>query len=244
MDHCARSASSSCAGTGLSHARCDGAPGRGLGPIQYLEDIIFGSPSACEALGSARVLANVLERFGWSGRIHPTKCVGASVAVQAFQALEARVTGWLLPHRPERETERETEREREGKRVNLATQTCSVLQLHCYTATAHLPCSHSTRQWAATGFHHGPGPVRGSSEKPPRSSSRVCGPPPASPTGRQLGLSSTLSEFRGIVRDSSFLSDGCGLDGCFSVLVESRRIARQRDSVKMSASAIRRFGDS
>ena len=58
---------------------------RSLGIVQYLDDVIFGAASARESLASAQILINVLRRFGWL--IHPTKCVGTSVAVQAFQAL-------------------------------------------------------------------------------------------------------------------------------------------------------------
>lgn len=74
------------------------SPGLSLGILNYLDDIIFGAPTAREALGAAQVMINVLRRFGWL--IHPTKCVGTTTAVQVFQAL--------------------------GTVVNLATQTFSV----------------------------------------------------------------------------------------------------------------------
>ena len=62
-----------------------------LGIVQYLDDVIFGAASARESLASAQILINALRRFGWL--VHPTKCVGTSVAVQAFQALGA----WVDP---------------------------------------------------------------------------------------------------------------------------------------------------
>lgn len=58
---------------------------RSLGIVHYLDDVIFGATTARESLASAQTLIHVLRRFGWL--IHPTKCVGTSVAVQAFQAL-------------------------------------------------------------------------------------------------------------------------------------------------------------
>jgi hypothetical protein len=56
-----------------------------LSILQYLDDVIFGAATARESLADAHMLINVLRRFGWL--IHPTKCVGTSIAVQAFQAL-------------------------------------------------------------------------------------------------------------------------------------------------------------
>jgi hypothetical protein len=60
------------------------ASGR-LDLVQYLDDVIFGAESARASLSSAHTLIAVLRRFGWL--VHPTKCIGTSVAVQAFQAL-------------------------------------------------------------------------------------------------------------------------------------------------------------
>ena len=61
-------------------------PGPGsLAIVQCLDNVVFGAASAHESLASAQILINVLRRFGWL--IHPTKCVGTSVVVQAFQAL-------------------------------------------------------------------------------------------------------------------------------------------------------------
>lgn len=61
------------------------SPGMSLNVLNYLDDFIFGAPSAREALGAAQVMVNVLQRFGWL--VHPTKCVGVTTATQTFQAL-------------------------------------------------------------------------------------------------------------------------------------------------------------
>jgi len=61
------------------------SPGLSQGILNYLDDFVFGAATAAEALRVAQVLLNVLRRFGWL--IHPTKCVGTSVATQTFQAL-------------------------------------------------------------------------------------------------------------------------------------------------------------
>ena len=49
------------------------------------DDVIFGAKSAGDALTGAQRILHILQSFGWL--IHPTKCVGTSVAVQAFTAL-------------------------------------------------------------------------------------------------------------------------------------------------------------
>ena len=61
------------------------SPGMTLAILNYLDDIIFGGATAREALRTAQTLVHVLRRFGWL--VHPTKCVGTTVAVQRFQAL-------------------------------------------------------------------------------------------------------------------------------------------------------------
>ena len=61
------------------------SPGRDLGLLQYLDDSVFAAPTAPEALASGAMLVRILRRFGWL--IHPTKCVGVTVAVRSFVAL-------------------------------------------------------------------------------------------------------------------------------------------------------------
>ena len=58
---------------------------RSLDIVQYLDDVIFGAGSARASLGSAASMLSILRRFGWL--VHPTKCTGVDVAVQAFKAL-------------------------------------------------------------------------------------------------------------------------------------------------------------
>ena len=53
--------------------------------IAYLDDVIFGAKSAGDALTGAQHMLHILQSFSWL--IHPTKCVGTSVAVRAFTAL-------------------------------------------------------------------------------------------------------------------------------------------------------------
>ena len=53
--------------------------------IAYLDDVIFASGSAREALTTAQNIIHALREFGWL--IHPTKCVGTVTAESAFIAL-------------------------------------------------------------------------------------------------------------------------------------------------------------
>lgn len=61
------------------------SPGMSMGILCYLDDVVFAAKTARGALGTAQTLINVLRRFGWL--VHPTKCVGTTQALQAFQAL-------------------------------------------------------------------------------------------------------------------------------------------------------------
>ena len=53
--------------------------------LVYLDDVVFGHADARGAVTSAQRMIHILQEFGWL--IHPTKCVGTSVAAQTFSAL-------------------------------------------------------------------------------------------------------------------------------------------------------------
>ncbi len=55
----------------------------GVELLCYLDDLIFAHPR--EALAAAQKMLHILPCFGWL--VHPTKCVGTTVALQAFVAL-------------------------------------------------------------------------------------------------------------------------------------------------------------
>ncbi len=55
----------------------------------YLDDLIFASRTAREALSAAQLTLHILPRFGWL--VHPTKCQGVLAAIQSFVALGTTV---------------------------------------------------------------------------------------------------------------------------------------------------------
>ena len=58
---------------------------RGIRLMSFLDDLIFAHSHARGAVSAGQQIIEILGRFGWL--IHPSKCTGTHVAIQAFTAL-------------------------------------------------------------------------------------------------------------------------------------------------------------